>query len=44
MTVNKTNAPGAEDPFLWLEEVEGDAALDWVRAQNERSAARLEYR
>lgn len=25
------------DPYLWLEEVEGDAALDWVRAQNERS-------
>lgn len=42
MTVNKTNAPGAEDPFLWLEDIEGDAALDWVRAQNERSVARLE--
>ncbi len=25
------------DPFLWLEEVEGKKALDWVRAQNERS-------
>lgn len=25
------------DPFLWLEEVEGDKPLAWVRAQNERS-------
>ncbi|GGY46382.1 prolyl oligopeptidase family serine peptidase [Parvularcula lutaonensis] len=31
-----------EDPFLWLEEVEGERALDWVRAQNERSLAILE--
>lgn len=23
-----------EDPFLWLEEIEGDTALDWVRARN----------
>ena len=26
-----------EDPYLWLEEVEGDEALGWVREQNERS-------
>ncbi|MEM7662283.1 MAG: prolyl oligopeptidase family serine peptidase [Pseudomonadota bacterium] len=26
-----------EDPHLWLEEVEGEEALDWVRNQNERS-------
>jgi prolyl oligopeptidase len=32
----------ADDPFIWLEDVEGDAALDWVRAQNVRSLARLE--
>jgi prolyl oligopeptidase len=25
------------DPFLWLEEVEGEKALTWVRAQNDRS-------
>lgn len=25
------------DPFLWLEEVEGDKALAWVGGQNERS-------
>jgi prolyl oligopeptidase len=32
----------ADDPFIWLEEVEGEAALDWVRRQNERSLAHLE--
>jgi prolyl oligopeptidase len=30
------------DPFLWLEDVEGDAALAWVREQNARSLALLE--
>jgi len=32
----------ADDPFLWLEEVESEKALDWARAQNERTLARLE--
>ncbi len=32
-------APTTDDPFLWLEEVEGTAALDWVRGQNERTVA-----
>lgn len=27
----------AEDPHLWLEEIEGERQLDWVRAQNARS-------
>ncbi len=31
----------ASDPFLWLEEVEGERALEWVRAQNERSLPQL---
>src|SRR5580700_8442802 len=30
------------DPFLWLEDVEGDTALAWVRQQNVRSLALLE--
>lgn len=34
-----SNTP--EDTYLWLEEVEGDEALAWVRAQNERSLAEL---
>ena len=29
------------DPYLWLEEVQGDSALDWVRAQNARTEAAL---
>ena len=33
-----------EDPFLWLEEVEGDQALAWVRSQNARSLGELESR
>ena len=32
----------AQDPYLWLEDVEGDAALTWVRGQNERSLAELQ--
>ncbi|MEM7002812.1 MAG: hypothetical protein AAF529_18640, partial [Pseudomonadota bacterium] len=26
--------PESEDPFLWMEEVEGERALEWVRGQN----------
>jgi prolyl oligopeptidase len=32
---------GPEDPFLWLEEIESDAALTWAREQNKRSETRL---
>ncbi|MGH8517289.1 MAG: prolyl oligopeptidase family serine peptidase [Panacagrimonas sp.] len=31
-----------EDPYLWLEEIEGQKALDWVRAQNAVSQKELE--
>jgi prolyl oligopeptidase len=31
-----------EDPFLWLEDIEGERALAWVRAENARSLASLE--
>src|SRR6266699_1780465 len=31
-----------DDPFLWLEEVEGARPLQWVHAQNARSLALLE--
>lgn len=30
------------DPYLWLEDVEGDQALKWVDVQNRESLARLE--
>ena len=32
----------SEDPYLWLEEIEGERALAWVREQNARSLAVLE--
>jgi prolyl oligopeptidase len=32
----------ATDPYLWLEEVEGDRAMDWVRAHNEDSLGTLQ--
>src|SRR5688500_17684473 len=31
-----------DDPHLWLEEVEGDRALAWVRERNTRSLAVLQ--
>ena len=30
------------DPLLWMEEVEGEAALAWVNAQNDRSLAAIQ--
>jgi prolyl oligopeptidase len=42
MLIVCANAKPAEDPHLWLEEVEGEKALDWVRAQNAESLAVLE--
>jgi prolyl oligopeptidase len=30
-----------EDPFLWLEDVTGEAALDWVRARNAETLGEL---
>ncbi|GLB86381.1 peptidase [Mycobacterium kiyosense] len=32
-------ASAAHDPYLWLEDVTGDEALDWVRARNEPTKA-----
>jgi hypothetical protein len=31
----------AEDPFLWLEDIQGAEALDWVKTHNEPTVARL---
>lgn len=39
---SQAGAEDIDDPYLWLEEVEGEAALDWVRTQNARSLAVLE--
>jgi prolyl oligopeptidase len=35
-------AQPADDPYLWLEEVQGDKALAWVRERNRESRALLE--
>jgi prolyl oligopeptidase len=32
----------ADDPFLWLEEIEGERALAWARNENERSLGALQ--
>ena len=32
----------ADDPYLWLEEVEGEQALAWVKGQNSRTLAQLQ--
>ncbi len=41
LTMN-LQASGKEDPYLWLEEVLGSEALEWVETQNHASQARLE--
>jgi prolyl oligopeptidase len=38
----KTDPPIDDDPFLWLEDVHGERALDWVRARNAHSQAVLQ--
>lgn len=45
-TMTEPAAPSreADDALLWLEDVSGDAALDWVRGQNQRSQAELTAR
>ena len=37
-------AAEADDPFAWLEEVQGEKALAWVKAHNGKSTALLEAR
>ncbi|PZO51103.1 MAG: S9 family peptidase [Alphaproteobacteria bacterium] len=38
----QSSQPMTEDPYLWLEEIEGERALTWVREQNARSLGVLE--
>lgn len=44
LVVGASRATASEplDPYLWLEEVGGEQALDWVRAQNKISRTALE--
>jgi len=34
--------PAVEDPYLWLEDVEGERSLAWVREQNHKSQGEIE--
>jgi len=36
-----STATAADDPYLWLEEVQGEPALAWAREQNERTFGEL---
>jgi len=40
--IEPTNSEAVEDPYIWLEDVEGEEALTWVEAQNEVSVGYLE--
>ncbi len=40
-TLSTQPNPMNNDPYLWLEEVEGVRALDWVRAENKRTTDEL---
>ncbi len=37
----EANGNMAQDPFIWLEEARSERALDWVRAENDRTNAAL---
>ncbi len=41
-TGRDTVETAAEDPFLWLEQVDGETAMEWVRAENAKTTAVLE--
>lgn len=38
----ETAATADEDPFVWLEQVDGTRAMEWVRAENEKTATVLD--
>jgi prolyl oligopeptidase len=42
VTLARAEPPATDDPWLWLEDVEGAKALDWVRARNAVSQPRIE--
>ena len=41
-TAAATPAPDGDDPYLWLEEVDGERAVAWVREHNARTLAILQ--
>jgi prolyl oligopeptidase len=36
------SAAGEDDPFMWLEDIDGQKALEWVKAQNAATTKELE--
>jgi prolyl oligopeptidase len=44
MSQTSAALPVADDPYLWLENVQGDRALDWVRERNAASQKELTAR
>ncbi|HEY0065571.1 MAG TPA: prolyl oligopeptidase family serine peptidase [Telluria sp.] len=42
LTIANAQQDAPDDPFLWLEEVDGAAALEWVRAHNAATVGALE--
>ncbi|WP_428380338.1 prolyl oligopeptidase family serine peptidase [Nevskia ramosa] len=42
ITASTASETAGDDPYLWLENVDGDQALDWVRARNAVSQKELE--
>jgi prolyl oligopeptidase len=38
----RSQAPEPEDPYRWLEEIDGERSLEWVREHNAKTAKRLE--
>ena len=39
--ITQESPPAVEDPFLWLEEVEGEKALEWVKEHDARTMEEL---
>ena len=42
LSVSSLSSQQADDPYLWLEEVEGEKALEWVKAKNSATVAELQ--
>ena len=42
MLTGAVSANEGDDPFIWLEEVEGEKAIEWVKKQNAVSQKELE--
>ncbi len=40
--LSTSTVTAGEDPYLWLEDVMGEKAIDWVKARNQKSQAKLE--